>query len=100
MSIFLIHLGKHIKLTNILNISDFQYCLICVILSASLSPLCRYIVFSRYWTDLICIGIFPLAALILLNYGIYTKIRFASLSSLEYCTKIVESGLMKLTSSL
>ena len=83
----------------ILNISDFQYCLICVILSASLHPLCRYIVFSRYWTDLICIGIFPLAALILLNYGIYTKIRFASLSSLEYCTKIVESGLIRLTSS-
>ena len=38
----------------------------------------RYIVFSRYWTDLICIGIFPLFALILLNYGIYTKIRKVS----------------------
>ena len=35
----------------------------------------RYIVFSRYWTEIIVIGILPLVALILLNYGIYSKIR-------------------------
>lgn len=35
----------------------------------------RYILFSRYWIDLGLIGIFPVVSLILLNYGIYTKIR-------------------------
>ena len=31
--------------------------------------------FSRYWTEIIVIGILPLVALIGLNYGIYLKIR-------------------------
>ena len=31
--------------------------------------------FSRYWTEIIVIGILPLLALICLNYGIYLKIR-------------------------
>ena len=31
--------------------------------------------FSRYWTEIIVIGILPLLALISLNYGIYLKIR-------------------------
>ncbi len=35
----------------------------------------RYIMFSRYWTEIIVIGILPLVALIGLNYGIYLKIR-------------------------
>lgn len=35
----------------------------------------RYIMFSRYWTEIIVIGILPLLALICLNYGIYLKIR-------------------------
>ncbi len=34
--------------------------------------------FSRYWTELIVIGILPLCALVLLNYGIYVKIRYGS----------------------
>ena len=35
----------------------------------------RYIMFSRYWTEIIVNGILPLLALIGLNYGIYLKIR-------------------------
>ena len=31
--------------------------------------------FSRYWTEIIVIGILPLLTLICLNYGIYLKIR-------------------------
>ena len=31
--------------------------------------------FSRYWTEIIVIGIFPLLTLISLNFGIYLKIR-------------------------
>ena len=30
--------------------------------------------FSRYWTETIVIGLLPLLALILLNYGIYVKV--------------------------
>ena len=30
--------------------------------------------FSRYWTEIIVIGILPLLTLICLNYGIYLKI--------------------------
>merc|ERR1719295_1912563 len=35
----------------------------------------RYVMFSRYWTDLIATGLLPLIALVALNYGIYVKIR-------------------------
>ena len=35
----------------------------------------RYIMFSRYWNEIVVIGILPLLALITLNYGIYLKIR-------------------------
>ena len=35
----------------------------------------RYIIFSRYWTEIVVIGILPILALIMLNYGIYVKIR-------------------------
>ena len=31
--------------------------------------------FSRYWTEIIAIGILPLLTLVCLNYGIYLKIR-------------------------
>ena len=35
----------------------------------------RYVMFSRYWTEIIVIGVLPLIALVALNYGIYVKIR-------------------------
>lgn len=35
----------------------------------------RYIMFSRYWTEIFVTGVLPLLALVFLNYGIYTEIR-------------------------
>jgi len=35
----------------------------------------RYIMFSRYWTEILVTGVLPLLALVFLNYGIYTEIR-------------------------
>ena len=35
----------------------------------------RYIMFSRYWTEIIVTGALPLIALVFLNYGIYSEIR-------------------------
>ncbi|TRY73942.1 hypothetical protein TCAL_11824 [Tigriopus californicus] len=50
----------------------------------------RYIVFSRYWNEIVVMGILPLLGLILLNYGIYTKIRksnkFRKLHDKSHCS--------------
>lgn len=35
----------------------------------------RYIMFSRYWTEIFVTGVLPLVALVYLNYGIYVEIR-------------------------
>ena len=35
----------------------------------------RYIMFSRYWTEIFVTGVLPLLALVFLNYGIYSEIR-------------------------
>ncbi len=35
----------------------------------------RYIMFSRYWTEIFVTGFLPLVALVYLNYGIYVEIR-------------------------
>ena len=55
----------------------------------------RYIMFSRYWTEIIVIGILPLLALICLNYGIYLKIR----KSVRF-RKLNDGFAMRFTSNL
>jgi hypothetical protein len=35
----------------------------------------RYIMFSRYWTEIFVTGVLPLVALVFLNHGIYSEIR-------------------------